>query len=173
MEIREPAGEKKHRTMHLVDLIQEPCKKICSESSKALKALSCSIKDMTPPSSVNLHVENARAAVEDLKTRLSHIPASQHTDLLAILPAATVASILIEVVGKMEKVAESVEELSRGAGFKEKKEKLAKPSPILHRSTVTPICTDDEVVIDISEVDQVKELPRNQQGHHSLNGEGS
>uniref|UniRef100_A0A7N0VH89 Aluminum-activated malate transporter n=1 Tax=Kalanchoe fedtschenkoi TaxID=63787 RepID=A0A7N0VH89_KALFE len=28
-------------------LIQEPCKKICSESSKALKALSCSIKDTT------------------------------------------------------------------------------------------------------------------------------
>ncbi|CAM8973760.1 unnamed protein product [Rhodiola kirilowii] len=140
--------------------IEEPCRKICSESSKALKALSSSIKEMSPPSSATFHMDKAKGAVEDLKSTLRDISELEHLNLLAIMPAATVASTLIEVVGKMDKVVEAAEELSSRAGFKAKlvpKEKLEKPLQILHRSMpVTPICVDGDVVVDIDELDEGK-----------------
>ncbi|CBI22787.3 unnamed protein product, partial [Vitis vinifera] len=97
--------------------IQEPCTKISSESGEALKALASAIKTMTDPSSADPHVANAKAAVKDLEIALNAASLDE-TDLLEIIPDATVASILIEIVKCMEKVSESVHELSGLAHFK-------------------------------------------------------
>ena len=74
--------------------VQEPCTKMTSESNKALKAISSSIKKMTHPSAAKVHIENSKTAIENLKVALE-IVSLKNTDLLTIIPVATVASIII------------------------------------------------------------------------------
>ncbi|CAK9134098.1 unnamed protein product, partial [Ilex paraguariensis] len=54
--------------------IQQPCTKLSSESSKALKELASAIKNMTHPSSCDLHLQNSKAAAEELKIALEASP---------------------------------------------------------------------------------------------------
>ncbi|KAJ1407483.1 Aluminum-activated malate transporter [Sesbania bispinosa] len=110
--------------------IQEPCTNISLESGKALKEASLLVKNMTKSSTPNLHVTNAKNAAESLRSVLRANP-WDGADHLEIIPAATVASLLIDIVNCAEKICEAVEELASLANFV--------PSELLHRGTVQPI----------------------------------
>jgi hypothetical protein len=85
------------------------------ESSKALKKLALSIKAMTTSSTAESHILNAITAADNLKLVLKTNP--WQGDVLEIIPVATVASLLIEVVSCTVKIKESVHELASLAKF--------------------------------------------------------
>ncbi|GAB4859839.1 hypothetical protein Ancab_011319 [Ancistrocladus abbreviatus] len=97
--------------------IQNACNKLTSQSSKALKELSLEMKKMRRSSSVNAHIEQSKSAAQELKSLLETVAVWEDFNLLAILPVATVASSLIEVVACIEDIAEVVHELATLADF--------------------------------------------------------
>ncbi|XP_047170005.1 aluminum-activated malate transporter 8-like [Vigna umbellata] len=137
--------------------IQEPCTKMISESNKALKVISSSIKTMTHPSAAKSHIENAKTAVEELKFALETV-SLEEAELLSIIPVATVASILEEITKSVEKIYESVSELSHLAYFKSVAEPNVSPEKphLLHRGIIKPVVdienTVDHVEITIPEI---------------------
>ncbi|XP_011042595.1 PREDICTED: aluminum-activated malate transporter 8-like [Populus euphratica] len=124
--------------------IQGPCTRMFIECSMALESLASAIKTMTLPSSANVHVENSKTAIKDLKIAIKTVSLDQDQDLLAIVPAATVASIIIEIVKCVENLSESVHELSNLAHFKsvESTVSLEKPQ-FLHRGSIKPVLEGD------------------------------
>ncbi|KAH1090376.1 hypothetical protein J1N35_017633 [Gossypium stocksii] len=141
--------------------IEGSCTRMSAECGKTLKALAISIKTMTDPySSANTHVESSKAAMKDLKFALK-AASLENADLAAILPAATVGSILVEIVKCVEKISEAVHELSQLAHFeKETVEPTVspeKPPQLLHRGIIQPVLdgdstANDNVVITIHEI---------------------
>ncbi|KAG5084015.1 hypothetical protein JHK82_054181 [Glycine max] len=127
--------------------VQAPCTKMTSESNKALKAISSSIKKMTHPSAAKVHIENSKTAIENLKVALE-IVSLKNTDLLTIIPVATVASILEEITKSVEKIYESVSEFSHLAHFKSVVEPNVSPEkpPLLHRGIIKPVVDIDNTV---------------------------
>ncbi|PON63135.1 Aluminum-activated malate transporter [Parasponia andersonii] len=132
-------------------LIQESCINMSSESGKALKSLSSAIKSMKHPNSATQHVENSKAAVNGLKAALE-AAAIEDSDLLAIISAATVASTLFEIVECVEKISDSVHELSQMAHFKKVEATVSpeKPQLLLHRGTVKPVLDSDSDHVTIT-----------------------
>ncbi|KAA0043811.1 aluminum-activated malate transporter 8-like [Cucumis melo var. makuwa] len=126
-------------------MMEVPCKTISSESGKALKALATAMKTMTDPSpSSQLHLNAAKSAVNDLKNTLKSGTAQISDDisnLLAIIPDATVASILIDIVKSVEDLSEAVAELSLKAKFKSVSPE--KPQ-LLHKGTIKPFVEEDD-----------------------------
>ncbi|KAL5763671.1 hypothetical protein ACOSP7_016023 [Xanthoceras sorbifolium] len=98
--------------------IQEVCTEMSMESGKALKELAMAIKTTTQPSSADSHLENSKSATKNLKSLLKSGIWDDSTDLLAVVPVATVASLLIEIVNCTEKISESVYELASMAKFR-------------------------------------------------------
>ncbi|KAL2345301.1 hypothetical protein Fmac_006586 [Flemingia macrophylla] len=154
--------------------IQEPCTKMCSESNKALRAISSSIKAMTDPSAAKSHIENSKTAVEDLKVALE-IVSLEDTELLAIIPVAAAASILEEITKSVEKIYESVSELSQLAHFKsvvyvDPNVSPEKPTLLLHRGIIKPVVdvdnTVDHVEITIPEI--TTDSPEKKRQHQNL-----
>ncbi|GMI96712.1 hypothetical protein like AT3G11680 [Hibiscus trionum] len=139
--------------------IEGSCTRMSAECGKALKALATSMKTMTDPySSANSHVENSKAAMKDLKFALK-AATLENADLAAILPAATVGSILVEIVKCVEKISEAVQELSLVAHFEKKKVEATvspeKPPQLLHRGIIQPVAdadSNDNVVITVHEI---------------------
>ncbi|KAM0990160.1 hypothetical protein ACFX13_008819 [Malus domestica] len=138
-----------------LQIIQDSCRTMSIEPGKALKALAIAIKTMKEPKDACEHLENSKTAVEDLKIALK--AASLETaDILAIVPAATVASILVEIVKGVENISKSVHELSELAHFKKAVEPTVSPEkpPLLHRGSVNPVLLDGEdarVIITVGE----------------------
>ncbi|KAG5556449.1 hypothetical protein RHGRI_006897 [Rhododendron griersonianum] len=97
--------------------IQQPCMKMSLESRKALKELALAIKTFAPPSSVDVHIESSKKAVDELKTVLE-VVSRKGDDLLGMIPSLIVSSILTDIVKCVEKIDESIHELSRQAQFK-------------------------------------------------------
>ncbi|XP_052200134.1 aluminum-activated malate transporter 8-like [Diospyros lotus] len=127
--------------------IQQPCVKMSLESSKALKELATSIKTMTHPSAADVHMENSKTAAAKLKAAIE--AASRETEtsnLLDIIPAVAAASVLADIIKCIDKIGESVHELSHQAHFK-KLEDQSTVSPekpqLLHRGTVKPVSDVD------------------------------
>ncbi|XP_027344348.1 aluminum-activated malate transporter 8-like [Abrus precatorius] len=89
---------------------------------------------MTKSSVPNPHVANAKNAAESLKSILRTNP-WEGADHLEIIPAATVASLLIDVVICVENICQAVDELASLAKFV--------PSQLLHRGTVQPVSEHD------------------------------
>lgn len=114
--------------------IQESCTNISLESGKALKEASSMIKNMSKSSTPNFHVSNAKNAAESLKSVLRTNP-WEGADQLEIIPASTVASLLIDIVVCVEQICEAVEELASLANFV--------PIELLHRGTVQPVSDSD------------------------------
>lgn len=114
--------------------IQESCTNISLESGKALKESSLMIKKMCKSSTPNSHVLNAKNAAESLKAVLRTNP-WEGADHFEIIPASTVASLLIDIVICVEQICEAVEELASLANFV--------PCQLLHRGTVQPISDSD------------------------------
>ncbi|KAL3569307.1 hypothetical protein D5086_029197 [Populus alba] len=138
--------------------IQGPCTRMSIECSMALESLALAIKTMTLPSSANVHVENSKTAIKDLKIAIKTVSLDHDQDLLAIVPAATVATIIIEIVKCVEILSESVHELSDLAHFKsvEPTVSLEKP-PFLHRGSIKPVLEGDAdrviIAIDVKSAD--------------------
>ncbi|KAI4348882.1 hypothetical protein L6164_009548 [Bauhinia variegata] len=126
--------------------VQGSCTKICSESSQALKLLSSSIKTMTEPSDAKSHVENLKTAIKELNGALESASLDDK-NLLAIVPVSTVASILIDITKSVEKIYESVYELSHLAHFKGVEEPTVSPEKphLLHRGIINPVVDADSV----------------------------
>ncbi|XP_059669583.1 aluminum-activated malate transporter 8-like [Cornus florida] len=134
--------------------IREPCTKMSSESGKALKELASAIKKMKNPSSANVHVQNSKIAVDELKSVLEAASVTQKEDVLEIIPAVTVASILMDITECVEKISESIHELSNLAHFNSVESIVSpeKPQLLLHRGTIKPFSDGDgdHVVITVS-----------------------
>lgn len=128
-----------------------------SESNKALNVIFSSIKTMTHPSAAKSHIENAKTAVEELKFTLETV-SLEGAELLSIIPVVTVVSILKEITKSVEKIYESVSELSHLAYFKSVAEPNVSPekSHLLHRGIIKPVVdienTIDHVTITIPEI---------------------
>ncbi|KAF9598928.1 hypothetical protein IFM89_033126 [Coptis chinensis] len=97
--------------------IQDECIKMSSESAKTLTELASAIRTMTRPHSAYAHLANSKAAASNLKVTLKSA-LSLSSDLLQVIPAVTVTSLLVEVVACTEKIAESIDELAQLAKFK-------------------------------------------------------
>nr|GLL36467.1 aluminum-activated malate transporter 8-like isoform X4 [Ipomoea trifida] len=139
--------------------IEEPCTRMCLESTQALKAISLAIKTMSHPSpEIQDHLRNSRAAINDLEVVFRS--SSLSTELLfEIIPCAAVMSILIDIVNCVDKISKSVDELSEKAGFKKPKAKSPEAQQqLLHRGIVTPVNEDspegDVVAVTIDETPQ-------------------
>ncbi|XP_024028416.1 aluminum-activated malate transporter 8 [Morus notabilis] len=160
--------------VEFIRVIEESCTKMSSESGKVLKSLASSIKAMKHPESANEHVENSKAAVKDLKTALEAAGMGD-SDLLAIISAATVASILVEIVDCVEKISEAVHELSQMARFKKVENTVSpetKPKQmLLHRGSVKPVLDGDQrpdhvtiTVLDTASIDSLENVNVKPQG---------
>lgn len=101
--------------------IQEPCMEMSVESGKALRQLVSSIREMTQPTQAEIHTHKSKAAAKKLKASLRSSSLWENCDLLTLIPAATVGSLLIDVVDCTEKIAEAVQELACLAHFKSSK----------------------------------------------------
>ncbi|OAY52125.1 aluminum-activated malate transporter 2 isoform X2 [Manihot esculenta] len=128
--------------------IQDMCTKISSESGKALKELATTVKTMTKSSLVETHIANSKQAAEALKSLLK-TGLWEDALILEIIPAATVASLLIDIITCTEKIAESVQELALLAHFKSPN--THQPQHLLHRGTIQPVSdgSNHVVVIDM------------------------
>ncbi|KAF3439468.1 hypothetical protein FNV43_RR17746 [Rhamnella rubrinervis] len=114
--------------MEIGSEMEEACMKMSLESGKALKELAASMRAMISPGSATPHITKSKLAANSLKSLLNINTAAlmcQDTgsDLLDLIPAATVASLLVDVVYCTEKIDESIHELASLAKFKSVKQK--------------------------------------------------
>ncbi|KAF3439469.1 hypothetical protein FNV43_RR17747 [Rhamnella rubrinervis] len=96
--------------------IQEACTIMSMECGKALKELASAVRAMTKPSSADSHIAKSKAAAKSLRSSLQS-GLWEDIDLLQVIPAVTVASLLLDVVNCTEKIVESVHELASLAHF--------------------------------------------------------
>ncbi|XP_031273737.1 aluminum-activated malate transporter 2-like [Pistacia vera] len=97
--------------------IEEASLKLCSESVNTLRELALALRKMIPPKSANEHLINSKIAAKNLKSLLN-TGLCKETDLLEVIPAATMACLLVDVVSYNERIAESIQELASLAKFK-------------------------------------------------------
>ncbi|XP_008230212.1 PREDICTED: aluminum-activated malate transporter 2 [Prunus mume] len=101
----------------ILNIIQESCTKLSLETGKALKELAAAFKEMTKSPSPETHMAKAKAAAKSLRSLLKS-GLWEDTELLEVMPAATVGSLLLDAVNCSEKIIESVNELAFLANFK-------------------------------------------------------
>ncbi|XP_050382796.1 aluminum-activated malate transporter 8 [Argentina anserina] len=123
-----------------IQIIGASCITMSTESGKALKAVGTAIKTMKNPKSACQHLENSKNAVEELRIALK-AASLEDADILAIIPAATIATILVEIVACVEKISMSVYELSQLADFRDVSPEI-KPQ-LLHKGIINPVLLDD------------------------------
>ncbi|KAK8596069.1 hypothetical protein V6N13_000727 [Hibiscus sabdariffa] len=97
--------------------IQVPCKRVSVECSLALKEMASTFRKMVLTRSAVMHIENSKKAAEELKSLLK-TSLWEEADLLEMIPAASVASLLLEIIGCIEKISEAVNELGKAASFR-------------------------------------------------------
>ncbi|KAK2370120.1 aluminum activated malate transporter family protein [Trifolium repens] len=104
--------------------IQEPCIKMSIETGKALKQLAISIHKMIPPTAAETHIATSKIYATNLKSMIK-TKLWEDTNLFEVVPVVTVASLLLDVVSSVEKLGDSIQELSTLAKFKNKESKVA------------------------------------------------
>ncbi|KAG4151973.1 hypothetical protein ERO13_D04G091300v2 [Gossypium hirsutum] len=116
-----------------------------------------------PCSRMSSECENSKAAMKDLKFALK-ASSMENADFLAIVPVATVGSVLVEITKCIQKISEAVHELSQRAHFSKTVEPTVSPEKpqqqqqLLHRGIVRPVPdtsddgNSDDVVITIEEI---------------------
>ncbi|KAG2683114.1 hypothetical protein I3760_10G017400 [Carya illinoinensis] len=125
--------------------IRESTTKMSSESSKALKALASAIQTMTDPSAANNHVEMSKTAIKELKIALKDDSVLENVDLVAIIPIASVTSMLTEITRCVERISESVHELASLAHFNGVEPTVSPEKPhLLHRGSIKPVLGGDD-----------------------------
>ncbi|CAI9760884.1 unnamed protein product [Fraxinus pennsylvanica] len=136
--------------------IHQPCIIISLESGKALKDLAAAIKNMVHPCDAETHVKNSKAAANELKSIIESSSSLATEDLQEIMPTLVVSSVLIDIIKCVEKISESIHELSKKALFKKANSTVTpekqQQKQLLHFGIVKPINdTDcDHVVIEIN-----------------------
>ncbi|KAL7096483.1 hypothetical protein ACP275_10G082500 [Erythranthe tilingii] len=132
--------------------IQPSCKKLSTESGKALKELATALKNKTFPSAAaETHIKNSKSAADELKRVLENsslLPTK--LDLQEIMPLLVTSSVLIDVVTCVERIAVSVNELSEKAGFV-RKAISTDQKQLLRRGIVKPVDDEHGVVIEIND----------------------
>ncbi|RDX86787.1 Aluminum-activated malate transporter 2, partial [Mucuna pruriens] len=108
--------------------IQEPCMKMSTETGKALRELAVAIHKMMPPSSADPYIAESKIAATNLRSIIK-TGLWEDTNLFEVIPLLTVASLLVDVVSCTEKLAESIQELSNLAKFKNKDTKVVTEHP--------------------------------------------
>lgn len=98
--------------------IQEPCMKVSAECGHVLKELALAMKTMTYPLTIIVHLDNAKIAAENLKLFLQKNSSWEEIIFCDVIPMATVASLLIEIVSYTVKMVESFDQLATLARFK-------------------------------------------------------
>ncbi|KAK6128453.1 hypothetical protein DH2020_037821 [Rehmannia glutinosa] len=97
--------------------IQESCTKMSTECGYALREVAMVSKTMTCSLSADHHIVNAKTTAEKLTSMLK-TGLWADTDLVNIIPAVTVASLLIEIVSCTVKITDFVHELASLSKFK-------------------------------------------------------
>ncbi|KDP46600.1 hypothetical protein JCGZ_04534 [Jatropha curcas] len=125
--------------MEIQNKFVEPCTKLSVECGKALKEIASATKKMRRSNSAAIHIANAKAAAENVKFLLQ-INLSEGALLVYIIPTATVATLLLEVLQCIEKIYEAINELAAKAHFKNVDPTVSPEQPhLLHRGTVKPM----------------------------------
>ncbi|XP_062227373.1 aluminum-activated malate transporter 1-like [Phragmites australis] len=93
--------------------VRTACGEMSLHSAKALRELSSAIRTMTIPSPTNNHMSAAIKAAKGLRNELS-----EDADLMQVMHVAVIASLLSELVTKIKKITESVDNLAQLACFK-------------------------------------------------------
>lgn len=119
--------------------IAEPCMKMSSESGKTLKELASSLRAMKRPSNVSTHIQNCEAAISELRAALE-ASSPDIEDIVEIIPSIAVGSLLIDITKCVEKISQSIYELSDKAYFESAK--ATQSFHIIHRGTVKPLSGD-------------------------------
>ncbi|CAH8386607.1 unnamed protein product [Eruca vesicaria subsp. sativa] len=115
--------------MDLKKKLEEPLRRMSSESGKSFKEMSISLKKMTKSSSADIHVLNSQSACKALSTLLKS-GILNDVEPLRMISLMTTVSLLIDIVDLTEKISESVLELASAARFKNK----IKPTVTLKKS---------------------------------------
>ncbi|CAN8247060.1 unnamed protein product [Cochlearia groenlandica] len=122
--------------------LEGPLRRISSESGKAMKEMSISLKKMIKPSSSDFHIQNAQSACKSLTNLLQNSGLLKEVEPLELISLMTTISLLMDVVNLTETILKSLHELALAARFKTKTEPNAK-SIVCDRSIK---CHDDHVV---------------------------
>ncbi|XVE79169.1 hypothetical protein DITRI_Ditri14bG0036300 [Diplodiscus trichospermus] len=123
--------------------IQGPCAKVSLESSKALKELGSSFRKMVRSRSSVLHIGSSKTAAEELKNLLKP-NLWEEADLLEIIPPLSVASLLLEIIECIEKIAEAENELAKAASFRSRDATISPVQPdLLHQGAVQQVSDAD------------------------------
>ncbi|KAK4380620.1 hypothetical protein RND71_002482 [Anisodus tanguticus] len=146
---------------------EEACKRMITESSKALKELALSIETMTQPIYSLIHIRNAKNAIDDLKDTLGtskYFFRHDESHVMDFAPAASVVSLLVDVIKCVDEISEVVQELSGKACFVRKERRREscsteaavapqqQPPPrshqpqLLHRGSVNPVVEGGDFV---------------------------
>ncbi|KAL7133632.1 hypothetical protein ABFS83_12G155200 [Erythranthe nasuta] len=154
--------------------IKESCMKMSMESGKALKELASAVKTTAfhPLQAAGAHLQNSKSAAHDLKNALENSSLlSAKADLQEIMPLLVVASVLIDINDGVDKIYESVNELSLKACFKNnpKSSKTCElhQQVIIHRGVVKPVNDSEEhvVVVVVDGGASVEESPEKENRH--------
>ncbi|GMI97295.1 hypothetical protein like AT1G08440 [Hibiscus trionum] len=97
--------------------IQVPCKRVSLECSGALKEMASTFRKMVRTRSAVMHIESSKKAAEELKSLLK-TNLWEEADLLEMIPAASVASLVLEIIECIDKISEAVNELGEAACFR-------------------------------------------------------
>ncbi|KAL1201878.1 Aluminum-activated malate transporter 1 [Cardamine amara subsp. amara] len=100
--------------------LEEPLRRMSSESGKSMKEVSISLKKMTKSSSCDIHVLNSQSACKALSTLLKS-GILNDVEPLQMISLLTTVSLLIDIVNLTEQISESVHVLASLARFKNKK----------------------------------------------------
>ncbi|KAL0794757.1 hypothetical protein Bca101_066134 [Brassica carinata] len=105
--------------MDIKKKLEEPLRRMSSESGKSMKEMSISLKKMTKSSSSHIHVLNSQSACKALSALLKS-GILNDVEPLQLISLTTTVSLLIDIVNLTEKISESVHELASAARFKNK-----------------------------------------------------
>ncbi|URE12837.1 aluminum-activated malate transporter [Musa troglodytarum] len=111
--------------------LRAACKEMAAESANTLKELSTAIRTITVPSAAGRHASAAVAAIGKWRDSLS-----DDTAVPEVLQVATTASLLADLVLRVQKIAGSVDELARLARFK-------RPEPPVHDAKIKPVADEE------------------------------
>ncbi|XVE59649.1 hypothetical protein DITRI_Ditri05aG0063000 [Diplodiscus trichospermus] len=146
-------NSKTQTTAEICGEIQGPCTKVSLESGKALKELASTFRKMVRTRSAILHIGSSKTAAEELKTLLK-TSLWEERDVLEITPAASVASLLLEIIECIDKIAEAVYELAEVASFRSSDATISVEQPdLLHQRSVQQVSDAEmpHLVITIAE----------------------
>ncbi|XP_009776252.1 aluminum-activated malate transporter 10-like [Nicotiana sylvestris] len=129
--------------------LNNTCQQLSSSTSEILKELAMNMKTMRKSSRIDILIQEKNSAIQELETQLKQVsgllivPKGAKNEkneekpvvttgnvipMVEIIPAATFASLVIEIAMRIEGVVDAVEELSKMAKFKIEDAEMIKQS---------------------------------------------